>query len=148
MFIRQAHLADLDKIVPLFNGYRIFYKQLSDLAGARNFIEARFINNDSTIFLSFLDNTEQTATGFMQLYPLFSSVSMQPMLLLNDLYIDPEHRGQGIGSSLIYKAKQFCKFSNQKGLAIQTAHDNPAQKLYERLGFKKDLDLHYFWTLS
>ena len=86
------------------------------------------------------------AVGFTQLYPLFSSVSMQPMYMLNDLFVDLNCRGQGIGEALINKAKQLCVSEKNKGLAIQTAHDNPAQHLYKRLGFEKDTDLHFFWT--
>jgi GNAT superfamily N-acetyltransferase len=70
---------------------------------------------------------------------------MQPMFLLNDLYVEDNYRNQGIGNLLIDKAKQLCKTLRYKGLAIQTASDNPAQHLYERLGFVKDPDLHLFW---
>ena len=38
---------------------------------------------------------------------------------------------------------------NFKGLALETAKANPAQRLYEKLGWKKDLEhLHYFWIAS
>ncbi|RZV61477.1 MAG: GNAT family N-acetyltransferase, partial [Flavobacteriaceae bacterium] len=109
----------------------------------RTFLHERFKNNESVIFLAMNDNK---AIGFTQLYPLFSSVTMQRMFLLNDLYVDPDHRNEGIGEALIDKAKDLCKSLNFKGLGLQTAKDNPAQKLYERLGFKIDQDLHYFWT--
>lgn len=139
----KAHIDHLEDIVPLFNGYRMFYKQPSDKQGAYQFLLERFKNKDSIIFLAYIDNK---AVGFTQLYPLNSSVSMQPMYLLNDLFVDANYRGQGIGEALIEKAKQFCVSENNKGLAIQTAFDNPAQYLYERLGFKKDTDLQFFWT--
>ena len=40
--IRQAVLADLDVVAGLFDGYRQFYDQVSDLVAARNFLQARF----------------------------------------------------------------------------------------------------------
>jgi ribosomal protein S18 acetylase RimI-like enzyme len=62
------------------------------------------------------------------------------------LYVKSNYRGKGIGEALINKAKALCEKEQNKGLALQTATDNPAQKLYERLGFIKDHDLYYYWT--
>ena len=140
---KQATVDDLELVAPLFDGYRVFYKQASDIQAAKTFLLERFKNKDSIIFIAFIDNE---VVGFTQLYPLFSSVSMQPMLLLNDLYVHSKHRNKGVGQELINKAKAHCKESNLKGLGIQTAHDNPAQHLYERMGFVKDTDLQFFWS--
>lgn len=145
MIIRQAHIIDLPDLVPLFDGYRMFYRQASDYIGVKQFLSERFELKESIIYMAYID---ENAVGFVQLYPIFSSVSMQRMLLLNDLYIEKNYRGQGIGSALIDKAKELCRKNNYKGLALQTETDNPAQKLYEALAFKKDPDLHYFWKNS
>ncbi|MDX1472085.1 MAG: GNAT family N-acetyltransferase, partial [Flavobacteriaceae bacterium] len=95
------------------------------------------------IYYAVLDDN---VVGFVQLYPLFSSVSMKPMLLLNDLYVKKEYRDRSIGTKLIDRAKKLCQQTNQKGMAIETAQSNRAQELYQRLGFKKDENLHLFWT--
>ena len=145
MELRKAQLADLPDLVPLFDGYRMFYRQTSDFVGAREFLKARIENNESIIYLVYV---EENAVGFVQFYPLFSSVSMEPMLLLNDLYVEENYRGQGIGKALIDKGKAICREQKLKGLALQTESDNPAQKLYEDVGFVKDPDLHYFWKNS
>ncbi|MFC4722160.1 GNAT family N-acetyltransferase [Geojedonia litorea] len=145
MSITEANISHLPELAPLFNAYRIFYKQPSNLEAAEQFLKERLQNKESIIYLAFVDNN---AVGFTQLYPLFSSVSMKPMYLLNDLYVMSNYRGQGIGEALINKAKLLCMAKNYKGLALQTASDNPAQKLYERLGFTKDKDLFYNWTLE
>ncbi|SDS55437.1 Ribosomal protein S18 acetylase RimI [Formosa sp. Hel1_31_208] len=143
MTITRAKLKDLDVLACLFDAYRVFYKQESHVTSAKRFIKKRLIHNDSIIYLAYHDDK---AVGFTQLYPLFSSVAMKSMYLLNDLYVDTNYRGQGIGKALINRAKHLCHSENNKGLAIQTAHDNPAQHLYEQLGFIKDVDLHFFWS--
>jgi len=143
MTIIQANIEHLDDLVPLFNQYRIFYKQDSEIESVKKFLKERIHNNESIIFMAYLN---QEAVGFTQLYPLFSSVSMKPLYLLNDLFVNSNFRGKGIGEVLINKAKALCEKQQNKGLALQTATDNPAQKLYERLGFKKDHDLYYYWT--
>ncbi len=147
--IRQASLEDLHQLVPLFDLYRIFYKQSSDLVKAERFLKDRFINKDSTIFLAFANGSQkaQKAVGFTQLFNTFSSVSMEPFYILNDLYVLEEFRGQGIAEQLIDAAKKLANKNHQKGIALETDWNNPAQKLYERLSFEKDIDhYHYFWS--
>ncbi len=101
MQIIKAHIDHLEDLVPLFDGYRVFYKQISNQDGARQFLFERFKYKDAIVFMAYIDDK---AVGFTQLYPLRSSVSMQPMYLLNDLFIDVNYRGQGIGEALINKA--------------------------------------------
>ncbi|WP_317045765.1 GNAT family N-acetyltransferase [Hanstruepera ponticola] len=141
--IKQATIKDLDTVAPLFDAYRVFYKEASNLADVKAFLTQRLNINDSIIYLAQINNQ---VVGFTQLYPLFSSVSLQPILLLNDLYVDRNYRNKGIGEALISKAKAYCKDHKLKGLSIQTALDNPAQHLYQRLGFIKDTDLQFFWS--
>jgi len=143
MKIVRATLQHLDDLTPLFDGYRLFYRQPSNIEKAKTFLTNRIQNNESVIYIAYIDNK---AVGFTQLYPLFSSVSMEPMYLLNDLFVDKSVRNQGVGQQLIQAAKDLCIKKQYKGLGIQTEVTNPAQHLYERVGFKKDPDLHLFWT--
>ncbi|WP_179345326.1 GNAT family N-acetyltransferase [Winogradskyella ursingii] len=145
MKIIKANIDHLENLVPLFDGYRVFYRQPSDLAGSRHFLLNRFKNKDSVIFMAYDGNR---AVGFTQLFHSFSSVSMQPIFVLNDLFIDSNYRNQGIGEALINRAKELAKDLNYKGISIQTETDNRAQYLYQRLGFEKDVDLHFFWKNS
>ncbi|TXE17413.1 GNAT family N-acetyltransferase [Psychroserpens burtonensis] len=141
MTITHAKLKDLDSLASLFDSYRVFYNQDSNIEVAKRFLKQRMIRDDSIIYIA---NDNDKAIGFAQLYPLFSSVSMQPMYLLNDLFVSSKHRSQGIGEALVNRAKHLCVSENNKGLAIQTAFNNPAQHLYKRLGFIKDTNLQFF----
>ena len=143
MEIVKANIKHLDELVPLFDNYRVFYKQASNQDAAKRFLHERLNLKDSVIYIAYIDNR---AVGFTQLYTLFSSVAMQPIYVLNDLYIDSKHRNKGIGAALIDKSKALCIEKKYKGMLIQTAFDNPAQHLYQRLGFKPDSDLSFFWT--
>lgn len=84
MNIRQALPADAAAIAPLFNQYREFYKQASDLEGAEAFLKARLEKEESVIFIA-EENGE--FIGFTQLYPAFSSVAMKRIYILNDLFV-------------------------------------------------------------
>lgn len=150
MILREATINDIDLLTHLFDGYRMFYKQASDIPGAKAFLSSRFSNNESVIYIALLSDgrpdTQLRPMGFTQLYPIFSSVTMQSMYVLNDLFVLPEYRGKGVGTALIDTVKERCRQEKQKGIALQTEKTNPAQKLYEHLGFIQDPDLQYFWA--
>lgn len=114
------------------------------MAAAEEFLLDRFDKSDSEIFMAYTD--DGTAIGFTQLYPSFSSVAMQRVYILNDLFVHPDHRGLGVGEALMNYAKEFAKAQKARGLTLETAVDNPARKLYERLGWTKDSEVfHYTW---
>ncbi|WP_289062823.1 GNAT family N-acetyltransferase [uncultured Zobellia sp.] len=146
MKIIQANSSHIPLLAPLFDSYRVFYKQPSDINAATSFLKERFSQSESIVFMAFID---EEAVGFTQLYTTFSSVSMLPYYVLNDLYVDQTQRKKGIGSALLSTAQEFCSKKGFKGLALETATDNPAQKLYEKLGWKKDShSFHYFWRTN
>lgn len=144
MKIIKADSSHIPLIAPLLDQYRVFYKQTTNIKAATEFLDKRLSKGESIILLAF--NGDQPI-GFTQLYTSFSSVSLQPVFILNDLYVDVNHRGKKVGEELLLQAKAYCREMRYKGLALETSIDNPAQRLYERLGWKKDTDcFHYFWT--
>ncbi len=144
MDIKTATLADLETLAPLFDGYRVFYKQKSNPEAASAFLRQHLETGFSVIFLA--TDPEGKGLGFTQLYPTYSSVTMEKFYILNDLFVLPEGRGKGIGKALLERAKQYAIDQNLKGLSLATATDNPAQHLYEKLGWEKDTDFfYYFW---
>lgn len=144
MTIREAGREDLPQLAQLMDAYRVFYGAASDVEMARVFMHERLIKQDSVIFVIQSGNV---LSGFTQLYPSFSSVSLKPLYILNDLFVFPDQRGKGLGEALLLHTQNFCRERGAKGLALETSADNPAQKLYERLGWKRDTGVfHYFWT--
>ncbi len=142
--IKKASEEELHQIAPLFDAYRVFYGQMPNETAALAFLKERFEKKESIIFLAYENHI---AVGFTQLYTTFSSVSLQATLILNDLYVIKANRNAGIAKSLLDTAKIYCRKNNYKGLALETATDNPAQHLYEELGWKRDVHyFHYFWS--
>ena len=145
MKIVRATAADIPDLAHLFDQYRVFYKQPSDLRAATRFLSERFHRDESVVFLAW---KREVPVGFTQLFPTFSSVSLRKYYILNDLYVAPEYRQLGIGEALLRHAQQYCKETGFKGLALETAIDNPAKKLYTRMGWVKDTHyFHYFWAV-
>ena len=144
--IQRITESQIDDIVHLFDSYRVFYKMKSDISASKVFLTERISRDESIIFAAYIG---ETAVGFVQLYYTFSSVSLEKSLILNDVYVTTEYRGNSIGQQLLLKAQEYCRSNGYKGLALETAIDNPAQKLYEILGWKKDYHcFHYFWQVK
>jgi len=141
--VRQATSADLRIVSQMFDGYRVFYEQKSDLQSAERFISERLKGGDSTIFMAINDAGE--GLGFTQLYPLFSSVRMKKIWLLNDLYVAPEARRKGVGHSLMVHAQNWVKEQGGAGLELATARDNEsAMSVYNDLGWSLDTEYHHY----
>lgn len=138
--IITATLDQLEQLAPLFDAYRVFYHQASDLEAATAFLRERLLLRESVTYMALAG---ETAFGFTQLYPSFSSVSLKRLWILNDLFVIPEARGQRVGEALIGAAVTLARESGAVGVQLQTAHSNQSgQKLYERLGFQRE-DLEY-----
>ena len=68
MTIKRATLNELDSLTELFDLYRLFYEQESNIEGARDFLKERLISKESVVFIAFDENNP---IGFVQLYPSF-----------------------------------------------------------------------------
>jgi NAD(P)-dependent dehydrogenase (short-subunit alcohol dehydrogenase family)/GNAT superfamily N-acetyltransferase len=137
MKIIKAGIAHLHLISSLFNAYRVFYDQPSDISKAFTFIEERLKNNDSIIFLA-TDYNEAEGYGFVQLYPSFTSIGVDRTLILNDLYVKPEHRKKGIARQLLHITKQHAVKNSVHKILLETSISNEiGQKLYESEGYKR-----------
>lgn len=147
LVVRPAGPADLELLVPLFDGYRQFYQQQSDLTLAREFIGERLNTLDTVIFIAELDGKP---AGFTHLFPIFSSTRCRRLWLLNDLFVDPATRTKGVGKALLRAARAHAESTGACGLELATAHTNkPAQRLYESMGWELDRNFrHYELTVD
>ena len=135
--ITSDSLKLLDDAAFLFNEYRKFYNQESDIKKSTSFLQDRINNNESEIFLCL--NEENQAVGFMQLYKSFSSVGLRKIYILNDLYVEDKSRGKGVGRFLIDEAKKFAIENQVTKITLTTAKTNKvAQNLYENEGYVQD----------
>src|SRR4249919_930255 len=134
--IRRATLDDLDLVAPLFDGYRRYYGQASDLPRAKAFLRERLERNESTILLAMRD---VQAAGFTQLYPMFSSVRTAGLWILNDLFVAENARRSGVARALLDAAAAFAREQGAAGLMLETMRDNaPARALYRAAGWHED----------
>ncbi len=142
----QVSAEQVELVAPLFDAYRRFYGQPPNLEGARRFLGERLERSESVI-LAVVENGR--ALGFTQLYPSFSSVSMKPVWILNDLFVAEDARRRGVGAGLLRAARDHALRTGAVRLALSTAFTNTtAQALYERDGWRRDTAfLHYEYEL-
>jgi GNAT superfamily N-acetyltransferase len=138
--ILRAYLEHVDLVAPLFDLYRQFYQRPSDLPGARQFLADRLRGQQSVIYLAMDETvTPPTAVGFVQLYPSFSSVRMQRIWILNDLFVAESARRRGVGRLLMDAALQLARDTGAVRLALATGKTNhTAKSLYLALGYRID----------
>ena len=133
--IRRATLSDVGQLTGLVEQYRAFYLQDSNALTVQ-FMSDRISRDESVAFVAEIDDA---LVGFTQCYPSFSTVSLSVVWLLNDLFVDPEHRGHGIANQLMAEAESAARDAGASRIWLRTAHTNtPAQALYESRGWVYD----------
>ena len=140
--VHQAALSELEELAVLFNQYRQFQGQASDLPAARDFLEARFNHGESVVFVARLVDT---LVGFVQLYPSFSSVALARVFILNDLFVHESVRRQGVASKLLAAVEGYAWSLGAARVSLNVARDNErGQALYEALGWGRDRQFHMY----
>lgn len=142
MKIFRARLEHLEALFVLFDQYRVFYQQASDPDAAKLFLQERLSNGDSTIFAT---SEHDQISGFIQLYPSFSSVSLKRLWILNDLFVAVPYRRKGVARLLMETAKQYAQETGAIRIILVTQQSNhAAQELYESLGYEKDEAFYHY----
>lgn len=139
--IRRATEADLDAIVPLFDAYRQFYRQPSDLQRARDWLRERMQRGESMLFVA---ERDAAVVGFTQLYRVFSSVRTARLWILNDLFVAPGARRVGVARALLDAAACACREDGAAGVMLETGRDNlAARALYRAAGWHEEASQWY-----
>ena len=144
--ISRAGPADLDALALLFDAYRGFYGQASDIAGARDWLRSRLRVGESVVLVA---KRAGAAVGFVQLYPMFSSVRMARTWILNDLFVAAAARRSGVARALLDAAATFAREDGAAGLSLETGRDNAAARaLYRAAGWHEDDTQWYSLSFS
>lgn len=142
--IRFASLNDIEPLASLFDQYRQFYEQASDIVLAKNFIAERINKQESVIFVA--ENSDKKLIGFCQIYPSFCSVAAAKIGVLYDLFVSENARKTGAGRALMLAAHEYATQNGMARLDLSTAKDNlKAQALYASLGWVRD-DIFYTYS--
>ncbi len=134
--VRQAVFSDLEALSNLFDEYRVFQGQASDLPAASAFLRARFDHGESVAFLA---SEVGAPVGFAQVYPIYSSTALARVFILNDLFVHESGRRKGVGSLLLSAVESYAWSHGAARVTLNVAIENSSgQALYEAQGWSKD----------
>jgi GNAT superfamily N-acetyltransferase len=130
--IRPATPADTAAILRLIRGLAA-YENLRATATESALHEALFGPNPR--IHAILADTETASVGLALFYYTFSTFKAQANLFLEDLFVDPAHRGTGIGLALMRHLAQRAMSENCGRIEWHVLNWNqPSIDFYQRLG--------------
>lgn len=133
----QATREHLEDLTPLFVAYREFHGAMPATELSREFLQQRIELQDSLIFIA--QNDDGTLVGFCQVYPSFSSLTLRPIWILNDIFVREEFRGQHVAEKLIRHTLEKAETADVVRVRVSISQYNEAaQRLFEHTGFTED----------
>ena len=134
--VRQTVAYDLAELSGLFDQYRVLQGKPSDIAAAHTFLQARFDDHESIVFMA---HEDCVPLGFAQLYPSFSSTALAGVFILNDLFVHEKGRRKGVACKLLAALEAYAWSEDAARVTLNVARDNAqAQALYEAQGWSRD----------
>ena len=139
VIIRAATENDVDSLVGVVKRYREFQGvTVQDIYEIRDFFSERIKKLESIILIA-ISEVSGAIIGFVQLYPVFSTVSLLKQWLLNDFYVLEDERSKGIGSALMDAVKEYFRGA-AKGFILVTHKTNTgAKRFYDKHGWKTNV---------
>ncbi|MEO3323772.1 GNAT family N-acetyltransferase [Enterobacter cloacae] len=142
IIIRYGTPDDGEQLSMLVDLYREFYGEEINHSRSLEFVRERLYLGDSKVIVAVSGGK---IVGFVQLFPSFSTVTLQRLWILNDLYVLEDFRSRKVGLKLLESAKAFALEHGAKELFIEGAVSNArARAVYERFGFVENIEYKYY----
>jgi GNAT superfamily N-acetyltransferase len=109
--IRAATLADLDLLLSFITQKAEFDGQLSQLQATPETLRQTLFA-EAPLAQALLAEADKVAIGFALFYLTYSSFLAKPSLWIDDLFVQPHLRNQGIGTALIQQIFQIAQAKN------------------------------------
>jgi GNAT superfamily N-acetyltransferase len=137
--VEIAPIADneFEQLLPLIAAYQRFY-EVEEIDEARNRAFFRRFLAPSEDGLLLGARHEGPLVGYACLYWHFSSLEAVESVLMNDLYVTEDARGEGVGRALIEATAEVARERGAPFVEWATAPDNhTAQRLYDSTGAER-----------
>jgi GNAT superfamily N-acetyltransferase len=135
--------AEFEQLLPLIGAYQRFY-EVEDVDEERNrsFFRRFLAPSEDGLLIGARDGGR--FLGYACLYWHFSSTLARETVLMNDLYVEADARGKGVGRALIEASRDIARERGAAHLEWATAPDNhTAQRLYDSTGAERSEWLEY-----
>lgn len=142
--IKNVERGDLGQIVELVREFAAFEKLSEFCQITEGRLESAMFGSDAVVEgLIALDG--ERAIGYALFFPNFSSFRGHRGFYIDDIYINVDYRGKGIGERML---KQIARMAKKRGFEridfLVLEWNTPAVKFYEKLGALRDPDERHF----
>jgi GNAT superfamily N-acetyltransferase len=141
--IEPISTGQMASLLPLIAAYQRFYEvEEVDQERNRAFFSRFIAPSDDGLLLGAWQ--AESLVGYACLYWHFTSLVPAETVLMNDLFVDPAARSQGIGRALIEASAAVARERGAHHLEWATAPDNAtAQRLYDSTGAERSTWIEY-----
>ncbi len=141
--IRTATIDDVGTLMRLVRALAA-YENLADKVVSSEADLRRDGFGPRPAFESRIASLDGRDVGFTLFYPNYSTFAGRRGLFLEDLFVDPEARGHGIGRRLLEDLAGIATARGWQAIVLHVLDWNPTRRFYERLGFEQ----HGQWLLQ
>ncbi len=137
--VRTAVPGDAGTIVQLVRSLAIYEKEPVETVQLTEADVLRDGFGDTPRFEALLAELDGKAVGFALFFHNYSTWLGKPGLYLEDLYVEEQARGYGLGLDLM---RELARIADERGCArfeLSVLDWNPTREFYRRLGFE-DMD--------
>ncbi|MEM8722111.1 MAG: GNAT family N-acetyltransferase [Cyanobacteria bacterium P01_G01_bin.39] len=132
--IRQATAEDVDQIFGLIEALAVYENLTHQVTGTIKDLQEHLFG--SQIYAeAIVAELESKIVGFALFFPSYSTFLTKPGIYLEDLFVMPEYRGQGIGTALLSYLGELAVARNVGRLEWSVLDWNEsAIAFYEKMG--------------
>jgi GNAT superfamily N-acetyltransferase len=134
---------ELEELLPLIAAYQRFY-EVAEIDEERNSAFFRRFLAPSEDGLLLGARRDRRLVGYACLYWHFSSLEAVESVLMNDLYVSEDARGEGVGRALIEATVEVARERGANLVEWATEPGNhTAQRLYDSTGAEREEWISY-----
>jgi GNAT superfamily N-acetyltransferase len=141
--LRDAVAADVPDVMRLIRGLAAYERKLADFVASAHDIETLLFSRIPRAHAILALLPDQPPVGIALFYYTITSFAGRTGLFLEDLFVEPAHRGSGIGLALLRHLAAKAVAENCNDIEWRVLNWNqPAIDFYERIGATRTEDWH------
>ena len=146
MLVRPAEREDRPQLLDLIEGYFAFYRTPFQRPKVEALLD--LLEQDPSLGVQLVADADGNLQGFASLYACVDTLVADRILVMNDLFVDPSFRNQGVGAALYNASLVYATAHGYARLDWVTAEDNhDAQRFYDRHGGRRGPWISYSATV-
>lgn len=141
--IRKTTEKDIYLIYEFIKGLALYEKRPEDVTGSVEML--KFWLFEKKIATAIIAEIDKEPVGYAIYYPVFASFAAHANVHIEDLFIKPEYRRQGLGKKFFHKLSELIKSEGYSELEWSCLDWNaPSIEFYKKIGATQETGRVYF----